>query len=247
MYAKKYIMTTNSSSIIRISKKFVKKVYYNNSAYYNELSMLNNLTPHENIISIHNNYLDEFGKGVIEFKYYKDGDLLSFINKYVRTKKKCFTKEKKIIMFKKMVETISYCHDLNIVHGDIKPDNFLLDKHTPILIDFGISVYNPKFTDYLFKNPIIYNRTQGSPGYIAPELSDNYIGPCSDVFSLGVILYELFTNEKPYFDKQTIEIDSNTLFTHDIPHTIDNLLHDMLQIDYNRRPTLEDIYYYYEL
>ena len=72
MYAKKYIMTTNSSSIIRISKKFVKKVYYNNSAYYNELSMLNNLTPHENIISIHNNYLDEFGKGVIEFKYYNE-------------------------------------------------------------------------------------------------------------------------------------------------------------------------------
>ena len=91
----KPLFTTSNSSLIRTSKNYISKVFYNKGIYYNELEILKRLQ-HDNIINVHTYFIDEYGKGIIEFKYYTDGDLLDHINKYVRTKKKCFTTDKKI-------------------------------------------------------------------------------------------------------------------------------------------------------
>ena len=85
----------DSEILIRTSKNYISKVFYNKGIYYNELEILKRLQ-HDNIINVHTYFIDEYGKGIIEFKYYTDGDLLDHINKYVRTKKKCFTTDKKI-------------------------------------------------------------------------------------------------------------------------------------------------------
>jgi serine/threonine protein kinase len=237
----KPLVTTGNSSIIKISDTIVSKVFYNKFNYLNELNILGKLR-HPNIISIQDNYTDEYQKGVIEFTYYTDGDLLSFINRNVRTKKKHFTTNKKITMFKHILKPLIYMHNNNIIHGDIKPDNIVLHNQTPIMIDFSLSIYNTQFNDDLQDNTVIYNGRQGSDGYMAPEVKTNLIGTCSDVFSLGVVLYNLFTNEMPHYDKDTIDIPFTKITTHTIPYTIDNILHDMLQLDYTKRPSLEDIY-----
>ena len=145
-----------------------------------------------------------------------------------------------------MIKTLLYCHDNCIVHGDIKPDNFLIENKNPILIDFGLSFKNDIFSNNLNKNVVIYKGKQGTEGYMAPEVNDNYIGLCSDVYSLGITIYHLFTNESPYFEKNNLVLDFNET-TNLIPYKIQNLLSDMLEHDYRNRPTLEDIVYEYDI
>jgi serine/threonine protein kinase len=242
----KPLVSTYCSRIIQTSDNTVSKVFYDSMIFRNELHILQSLE-HKYIIKPKKHYMDEYKKGVIELPYYKDGDLLSYINKYVRTKQNHFITDKKITMFKQIIESLLYCHTNNIIHGDIKPQNVVLHNLTPILIDFGLSVHNIQFTNHLEKNPLIYCGKRGSEGYMAPEIQDNLIGPCSDVFSTGVLLYNLFTNQLPQYTRKTIDMSSDTIIKYNIPHTIDNLLHDMLQTNYKERPTMEEIYYEYSL
>jgi serine/threonine protein kinase len=238
----KPLITTNSSSIIKTANNLVSKVYYNKEIYSNEIKILSTLI-HPNIIKVHDHYLDEYNKGVIEFKYYDDGDLLTFINSHVRVKHTHINNTDKINLFCTITDTLLFCHKHNIVHGDIKPDNIMLNNFNPILIDFGLSIYNTDFTNYMEKNIIIRSGRQGSDGFMAPEVLDNYIGPCSDVYSLGVVLYQLFTNEMPSFYKNKLDLDFTIIKKYNIPSNIVNILHDMLEHDYKQRPTIEDIKY----
>lgn len=241
----KPLFTTNISSIIKTSPNYVSKVYYNKDTYSNEINILAGLD-HNQIIKIHKTYIDEYNKGVIELKYYKDGDLLSYINKYVRRKESKFTSDKKQLMFTKLLSPIIYCHEQNIIHGDIKPANIVLDDTTPILIDFGLSIYDSQFNNHKH-NCVIWHPPQGTDMYMAPEVKDNLIGPCSDIFSLGVLLFQLFTNERPYYSNHTINLTETIIKENSIPKHIQTLLHDMLQENYSIRPSIHDIYYYYNL
>ena len=240
----KPLVTTNISSIIKTSSNYVSKVYYNKDMYSNEIDILK-ILDHKQIIKIHKTYIDEYNKGVIELKYYKDGDLLNYINKYVRKQDSEFTADKKQLMFTKLLSPFIYCHEQNVIHGDIKPENVVLDDTTPVLIDFGLSIYNSEFSNHKH-NQVINHPTQGTDIYMAPEVKDNLIGPCSDIFSLGVLLYQLFTNERPYYN-DTINLTESIIKENDIPIHIQTLLYDMLQQNYTIRPTIHDIYYYYNL
>src|SRR5436305_1496853 len=89
---------------------------------------------------------------------------------------------------------IDYAHQRGVVHHDIKPDNILLGKAaysstpTPMLGDFGI-VHLLKTTGWPLKSAL----------YVAPEQVQGYIDNVrSDLYSLGVILYELFTGTLPF-------------------------------------------------
>ena len=154
------IVTTNSSAIIKTPLNRVSKVFYNKDCYLNELHILSMLQ-HPNIIKVKKHYTDEYKKGVIEFKYYTEGDLLSFINTHTRNKTKNVTNNHRLEIFNTITNTLSYCHQKNIIHGDIKPENFLLENRNPILIDFGLSIHNKHFYNSLEKNIVIRHGRQG--------------------------------------------------------------------------------------
>ena len=98
------------------------------------------------------------------------------------------------LIFKKIVKGILFCHNRNICHLDIKPLNIIFDKKfNPIIIDFGLSdfIKNEK------KEEIIYKGNKGTREYKCPEMWGklSYKGIESDIFSLGVVLFNLVTGK----------------------------------------------------
>jgi len=85
-------------------------------------------------------------------------------------------------------------HETGIIHRDIKPSNILIDRDgCPRVLDFGLAVLRD--TDRLTQN----GSTLGTVGYMSPEqVEGKEVDPSSDLFSLGVVLYELFTGCNPF-------------------------------------------------
>jgi eukaryotic-like serine/threonine-protein kinase len=95
-------------------------------------------------------------------------------------------------------ETVRYAHSLAIIHRDLKPSNILVTEDGQIkLLDFGIA----KQMDLVNRGSTV--TTAGfrlfTPAYAAPELqSENKVGVFTDIYSMGVILYQLITRKMPF-------------------------------------------------
>ncbi len=95
-----------------------------------------------------------------------------------------------------LCDALEYAHARGIVHRDIKPENILVDVLGRVkLIDFGLAT-RPTADG---KRPTRPNQVMGSLHYMAPEQygSAHRAGPAADIYSLGVVLYELLTGELP--------------------------------------------------
>lgn len=91
---------------------------------------------------------------------------------------------------------LEYIHSQGVVHRDLKPENIMVDDHDRIkLIDFGIAAKAGARRLTFGK----FSRTQGTPDYVSPEQIRGKRGDArSDLYSLGVIVYEMLTGETPF-------------------------------------------------
>ncbi len=96
-----------------------------------------------------------------------------------------------------MAETIQYAHQRGILHRDLKPQNVLLDQRgQPRITDFGLAKRVAEDRGETRSGAVM-----GSPGYMAPEQAAgrlDLIGPATDVYGLGAILYHLLTGQAPF-------------------------------------------------
>jgi serine/threonine protein kinase len=94
-----------------------------------------------------------------------------------------------------IADALTYAHESGIVHRDVKPSNILFDqKGRPILTDFGIA----KVLETGETNLTGTGLGVGTPEYMAPEQWRGKASEATDQYSLGIVLYELLTGQKPY-------------------------------------------------
>jgi ActR/RegA family two-component response regulator/predicted Ser/Thr protein kinase len=196
--------------------------------FLSEAKILSNIK-HPNIVEIY-----DYGFSDNYMPYI----LMEFINGHPLTKiikNNSLDVRKRLHLFVQMCKAIQFIHKNKVLHRDIKPGNIMItDDLTVKLTDFGlahiIDTHDSSSTD---------NLIAGSPAYMSPEaFSENAtIDHHSDIFSLGVLGYELFTGKKPFFGNNIPEIRHAICNTKpiapsniipDINAEIENILHEML-------------------
>ncbi|MBV8200685.1 MAG: serine/threonine protein kinase, partial [Acidobacteria bacterium] len=136
-------------------------------------------------------------------------------------------------------EALDYAHRQGIVHRDIKPSNILIDTGGHVKVaDFGIAKVAGQNTELTIAGSVM-----GSPQYLSPEqIRGDELDGRSDVFSLGVVLYELLSGRRP-FDGETITTLVYQILHKDpaiselraVPLRLEQLLHHMLAKDRDDR------------
>jgi eukaryotic-like serine/threonine-protein kinase len=109
-----------------------------------------------------------------------------------------------------IARAVEYLHRQGIVHRDLKPSNILLDAQgEPYLTDFGLAKFFAPDAEHTATGVIA-----GTPAYMAPEQAagrGKEVGPASDVYSLGAILYELLTGVPPFLEENPLDTLLNVL------------------------------------
>ena len=169
---------------------------------YNEINIHSKLA-HENIIKLYNIHEDNENIEII-MEYAENGNLYELIS----NEKGGLSESKAFDYFIQVVNAVYYLHNNNIIHRDIKPENILIGNDNKIkLCDFGWA-----------KELTLENRSTfcGTVEYMAPEIvgSENY-DYSVDIWSLGILLYELLYGHSPFKASNTKNVILN-IKTHEL-------------------------------
>jgi eukaryotic-like serine/threonine-protein kinase len=117
-----------------------------------------------------------------------------------------------------VLEALEYIHENGVVHRDLKPENIMVDAHDKIkLIDFGIAG-DSAARRLTYAN---FTATLGTADYISPEQVKGKRGDGrSDIYTMGIILYEMLTGRQPFTGASPMEVMNDRLLNYPTPPSI---------------------------
>ncbi len=161
------------------------------------------------------------------------------------------TLEEACIVLERLTSALTYIHALGILHRDIKPANILFDHDNNLyLTDFGI-------VSWLGEKPGYDGHMLGTPHFVAPEIFDGYVDVRSEVYSVGIILYQMLTGYLPFdgaSDQMICQHQRKTksrapsFYNPSLPAPVERLILRALEKNPRRRfQTLEDLLYAFQM
>jgi len=161
------------------------------------------LLDHPNIAHVYDTGMTETGRPYFVMEHVKGLPVTEHCDHYK------LTITERLRLFQQVCQAVQHAHQKGIIHRDIKPSNILVtiheDQAIPKIIDFGVAkaVLQPLTDRTLYTEQ---GQLFGTPEYMSPEQADmasEDIDTRSDIYSLGVLLYELLTGVLP-FDSETL-------------------------------------------
>jgi serine/threonine protein kinase len=143
------------------------------------------------------------------YDYFRENAMIAYTMEYVSggdladrlAEDELLSIDEILFMLRQMASGVQAIHEAGIIHRDLKPENILLSEQGDVKItDFGIArnLKGPRLTDH--------GGIVGTFAYVAPEyLEHGKIDVRSDIYSLGVLAYEMITGEPPYSAKNVVE------------------------------------------
>ena len=170
-----------------VALKFLPDAFASDAAFlarlHGEVRMAR-LVSHPNVCRVYD-IEDEGGHPFLAMEYVDGEDLASLLRRIGR-----LPADKGVEIARQICAGLAAAHDRGLLHRDLKPGNVMLDGRGKARItDFGLATAAGQATDI----------RSGTPGYMAPEQRDGReVTTRSDIYALGVVLYELFTGRHPF-------------------------------------------------
>ncbi len=172
---------------------------------------------HPNIVTVYN-VAEQDGRFYLAMEYL-DGQTLR-----KRLESGTIDQEEAIEIAIEILKALAFAHANGVVHRDVKPENIqILEGGAIKLTDFGIArlTFEPNIT--------MDGQVFGTPSYMSPEqINGRDIDPRSDIFSLGIVLYEMLTGNKPFRGDSVVAI-THAIMNFDPPHAT-NLNHTVWSV-----------------
>ncbi|MCY3017971.1 MAG: protein kinase [Planctomycetota bacterium] len=192
---------------------------------------------HPNIVPVH-----DFG--VERGRHYLVMDLVDGVMLGDALRQRQFTYREKAQLLEKVARAVQYAHEQGVIHRDLKPSNVMLEQKgggissftaaegtpppaspqsaianpqplEPLVMDFGLAKDITQDSSLSQSGQVM-----GTPAYMSPEQAEGRtreVGPCSDVYSLGAILYEMLTGRPPFTGENVMQVLRATLTDDPVP------------------------------
>jgi serine/threonine protein kinase len=180
---------------------------------------------HPNVISWQG--YDHFQEGrYLAMDYCEGGNLRQLLEQYEQSSLGRLPIELSLNIMTDVMKGLAHIHDRSIIHADLKPENILLSL-SPAgwqakISDFGIACSSHENTGAI-------DSMNGSPAYMAPERFANEISGSADIYSAGVILYELLLGERPFSGSLQTLMRAHLSHPLHLPSTLPPMLRTILQ------------------
>jgi serine/threonine-protein kinase len=148
---------------------------------------------------------------------------------------------------RQVAQTLSAAHSIGVIHRDVKPDNVFVGTDGRVrLLDWGIAFHQSQDARFTRVRLLI-----GTPTYIAPEqVRGHEVDGHADVYSLGVVAYELFTHTLPFHGLSDVDVAAQHVLAEppplreawpEVPPALEALVLCMLAKDPGRRPDIDEV------
>jgi len=215
-----------------------KKLYHERATA--TLNAVAKIGDHPNILKVWS-VPNDYGYIVEGSDWSQEGTLRDVLD---RDKK--FDKERAIDIIKGILKGLHAIHEKDVIHRDLCPENILIVEDMPKLTNFNLSYQLENDRQTVIPDPSKLKRS----AYIAPEVykTNSSLSETADLFSVGVIFYEMLTGERPFSYSSSLETTDGHLSSQNqqklknVPAYIVQLIIDLVCMDVTQRPkNVEDV------